>query len=165
MPFRTWPWYGYHPESSKSIVVVGRNNLERAHVYFADFTFKVQTGNRYLGGFVGEDEERDEWLESKISTWVNSIKQLTAVAGPYPQSAYAGMQKYVQAELTFVQRVVQDVGDKFGTVREEMRSLFLPSLLKETLPDNDPLHRLAARPLKSAGLPLTDPVKSVNSNF
>jgi hypothetical protein len=45
---------------------------------------------------------------------------MAMVAGTYPQSAYAGMQKSVQAEWTFVQRVVLDVGDKFDTIREAM---------------------------------------------
>jgi hypothetical protein len=92
------PGYGYHPESSKSSDVVVRHNLEQAKVYFADLAFKVQSRSRYLGGFVGEDEDRDEWLDSKIVTWVNSIKQLSTVTGPYPRSAYAGMHKSVQAE-------------------------------------------------------------------
>jgi hypothetical protein len=114
------PGYGYHPESSKSIVVVVRHNLERGKVYFSDLT-----GSRYLGGFVGEDEDRDEWLESKIATWVDIIKQLSTVAVPYPQSEYAVIQKSVQAEGTFVQRLVWDVGDKFYTIREAMhRYLF-----------------------------------------
>jgi hypothetical protein len=123
------PGYGYHPESSKSIVVLVRHNLERAKVYFADLAFNVQTGSRYLGGFIGEDENRDEWLASKITRWVDIINQLSMVTGPYPQSAYAGMQMYVQAEWTFVQRVVRGVGEKFGTIREAMHRSFLLSIL------------------------------------
>jgi hypothetical protein len=75
------------------------------------------------------------------------------------------MQKSIQAEWNFVQRVVWDVGKKIDTVREEMHGSFLPSLMKETLSDKDPLHRLAALPVKSAGLALTYPVKSVDANF
>jgi hypothetical protein len=104
-------------------------------------------------------------VATKISMWVDSINQLPTVMGPYPQSVYAGMQKSVQAEWTFVQRVIRDMGDKFGTIREAIYRSFLPSLLKETLPDNDPLHRPAALPVKSAGLALTDPVESVDANF
>jgi hypothetical protein len=75
------------------------------------------------------------------------------------------MQKSVQAEWTFVQRVKRDVGVKFDTVREALHRSFLPSLMKETLSDNDPLRRLAALPVKSVGLALTDPVESVEANF
>jgi hypothetical protein len=77
---------GYQLESSKSILVVGRHNLERANVYIADLAFKVQTGSRYIyvGGFIGEDEDRDEWLECKVATRVDSIKQISMVMGTYP---------------------------------------------------------------------------------
>jgi hypothetical protein len=57
------------------------------------------------------------------------------------------------------------VGNKVGTVREAIHRPLFPSLLKETLLDNDPLHRLAALPVKSAGLALTDPVESADANF
>jgi hypothetical protein len=70
------PGYGYHPESSEPIVVVARHNLERAKVYFADLAFKVQIGSRYLRGFIVENVDRDEWIESKVVRWVDSIKQL-----------------------------------------------------------------------------------------
>jgi hypothetical protein len=110
------PDYGYHPEPSKSIAIVARHNLDRAKIYCADLAFKVQNGIRYLGGFVGEDEDRDEWLELKIATWFNIIKQTSTVAGSYPQSAYAVMQKYVQVEWNFVQRVIRGVGNTFYTI-------------------------------------------------
>jgi hypothetical protein len=87
------------------------------------------------------------------------------IAGYYPQSAYGGMQKYVQAELTFVQQVVRDVGDKFGTIREVIHRSFIPSLLKETLPENDSLHMLPTLHVKSSGLALTYPVESSDENF
>jgi hypothetical protein len=46
-----------------------------------------------------------------------------------------------------------------------MHRSFLPSLLKETLPDNDPLRTLAALPTKSAGLALTDLVEIADAKF
>jgi hypothetical protein len=52
-----------------------------------------------------------------------------------------------------------------GTIRGAMHSLCIPSLLKEMLADNDPLHRLAALPVKSAGLALAYPVESADANF
>jgi hypothetical protein len=87
------------------------------------------------------------------------------VVGPYPRSAYEGMQNSVQVEWTFVQRVVRHIGNKFDTIRESMHRSFLPPKMKETLSDNYPLHRLADLPAKSAGLALADPVESVDANF
>jgi hypothetical protein len=87
------------------------------------------------------------------------------VSEPYLKSAYAGMQKSVQVEWTCVERLIRDAGNKCGTIREKMHRSFLPSLLKETLLDNDSFHRLAALPMKSTVLALTYPIESDDVNF
>jgi hypothetical protein len=43
--------YGYYPEASKNILVVGQHNLEAANKLFASQQFQVSTG--YLGGYIG----------------------------------------------------------------------------------------------------------------
>jgi hypothetical protein len=53
------PNYGYFPEPSKSILVVRQHDLEAAQNTFPDFEFKVTTGSRCLGGFVGEDSRKN----------------------------------------------------------------------------------------------------------
>jgi hypothetical protein len=159
------PQYGYHPEPTKSILIVSQRNLEKATAFFAGSGFRVCTGERYLGGFIGETQERDKWLKGKTDAWENSIQQLSDVAGAYPQSAYAGLQKSIQAEWTFVQRVVRGVGPKFDGVRDKMRSTFLPALLKTSITDGDPILNLACLPVKNAGLALPNPVESAEANF
>jgi hypothetical protein len=76
-----------------------------------------------------------------------------------------GPYKSIQVEWTFLQWVVTDVGEKCDTIRGAMHRSFLPFLIQETLSDNDPLHRLAALPVKSTGLTLTGPVESVDAHF
>ena len=48
------PAYGYFPEPSKTVLVVGSSDLERASDLFRDLGISVVTGSRFLGGFVGE---------------------------------------------------------------------------------------------------------------
>jgi hypothetical protein len=52
------PLFGYYPGPTKSILIVQQHNLEEARLRFP--AFKVKTGNRYLGGFIGEDEALDK---------------------------------------------------------------------------------------------------------
>jgi hypothetical protein len=49
------PAYGYYPEASKNILVISEANKAAAEAYFCDIKFKVVTGSRYLGGFIGSD--------------------------------------------------------------------------------------------------------------
>jgi hypothetical protein len=46
-----------------------------------------------------------------------------------PQSAYSGLQKSLQQEWQFVQRVRKDIGDEFTEIEEAISLLFLPSKL------------------------------------
>ena len=51
------------------------------------------------------------WLKEKIQGWTESVNILSRVAQKHPQSAYAGLQKSLQQEWAFVQRVTPGVGD------------------------------------------------------
>ena len=89
---------------------------------------------------------------------------LAGVAHKHPQSAYAGLQKYLQQEWDFVQRVTPGVGAAFNPVEEALREIFSPALfkgLREGVPERDNT-RL---PVKQAGLALPDPVQTAPENW
>ena len=45
---------GYFPEPSKTVLVVGSSDLERASDLFCDLGVSVVTGSQFLGGFKGK---------------------------------------------------------------------------------------------------------------
>lgn len=156
----------YFAEPTKSILIVAEHNIEKAKEYFADLGFKIKTGSRYLGGFIGEETARAEWLQSEIDEWTNAVHLLAAAANKYPQSAYAAIQKSLQQRGQYVQRVCNGIGNSFGAVQEAITGSFLPSLFGETSMDNsDICIRLAGLPVKHAGLAILDPTESSEVNF
>ena len=78
---------------------------KKAQDCFAASGFKVVTGSRYLGGFIGDQAEQREWVAQKASTWAEGILKLSKVVGRYPQAAYAGLQKSQQQEWQLLERV------------------------------------------------------------
>ena len=74
------------------------------------------TGHRYLGGYIGDKDAEGRWLAAKIKGWSEAVEIFSSVAQKNPQSAYAGLQKSLQQEWEFVQRVTPGVGDAFGPV-------------------------------------------------
>ena len=56
------------------------------------------------------------------------MKLLPGVAHKHLQSAYSGLQKFLQQEWPIVQRVTPGVGDAFGPVEEALKEIFLPAL-------------------------------------
>ena len=79
------------------------------------------TGHNYLGEFLGDVVAKRKWLEKKVQGWKDSVAILAGVALKLPQSAYAGLQKSLQQEWDFVQRVTPGVGAAFGPVEEALR--------------------------------------------
>jgi hypothetical protein len=158
------PDYGYYPEPTKSILVLSTANFARSKAEFADLGFKVTAGSRYLGGFIGEEASRGAWLEEEIQAWEECIQQSSSAAGIYPHSVYTGMQISLQAEYIFVQRVVRGMGPKSEGIRDKMKHIFIPALLKSKEPPYN-LLKLATLPVKSVGLALPDPVTSADVHF
>ena len=68
----------------------------------------------------GVEVERG-WLKDKIQGWTESVRILSGVAQNNPQSTYAGLQKSLQQDWAFVQRVVPGGGDAFGPVEVALK--------------------------------------------
>ena len=67
-----------------------------------------------------------------------AVEILSGVARKHPQSAYAGLQKSLQQEWSFVQRVTLGVGDAFGPMETALKETFVPALfegLRESVPE------------------------------
>jgi hypothetical protein len=83
-----------------------------------------------------------------------------------PQSTYAGLQKSLQQEWHFVQRVVKGIGEDFLEIKKAITDLFLPSLFfTDQLQESNPPCNLSKLPMEFAGLALPCPVASSDSNF
>ena len=59
---RQGPGRGYHPKLSKSVLVVHPENLKDGKVFGARNGFKLFTGACYLGGYIGDNESKHDWL-------------------------------------------------------------------------------------------------------
>jgi hypothetical protein len=159
------PDYGYYPEPRKSILVVTQKNLLSAKTYFADLNFQVTTGNRYLGGYLGEEEAKLKWLQDTTQDWKHGVQELAKVASKYPQSAFCGLQKSLQTQWQYLQRVCKNTSNAFLDVEKAIASVFLPALFNEPFDTDDPRRALTELPVKFPGLSIPNPVNMAISNF
>jgi hypothetical protein len=132
------PGYEYYPQPTKSILVVPQHSLEAVCIAFTDFNFKVTTGSRYLGSFIGEDDALRSWLLEKTKNWEEAVADLASVAPNFPQTAYSGLQKSLQQEWQFVQRVTKGIGHEFQDVELALAKTFLPTLFGDDYDEMDP---------------------------
>ena len=142
------PSRGYFPEPSKSIFICRRGDRPRARQVLEEFNFLHKDGARYIGGFIGSDEARDEWIAPKLEAWKMGIKTLARIAKRYPQTAYAGLTKSLQTEWTYLQRVVPNIHESFSEIEKAIAEDFLPALFDGAPPDR----RISQLPVRMAGL-------------
>ena len=53
-------------------------------------------------------------MEEKVRGWAKLVNNLSGVSHKHPQSAYAGLQKSLQQDWEFMQRVTPGIRDAFG---------------------------------------------------
>jgi hypothetical protein len=104
------------------------------------------------------------WIQEKNKSWTEAVTELTVGAKSFPQAAFSGLQKSLQQEWQFVQRVREDVGLEFANIEEAISLSFLPALFGDVYDDDDPRQKLACLLVKHAGLAIPDPTASAKSN-
>ena len=126
---RRGPDYGYHPEPSKTVLIVGPSDVQRAFALFSDLGIRVVSGGRFLGGFIGESNLAAEFVSSKVQLWSRCIRKLSDVADSQPQAAHAALARSLQFEWCHLQRVMPDIAGFFAPLRKVLNDLFYPTLL------------------------------------
>ena len=118
-----------------------------------------------IGGFIGTPEAQAEWLQPPIDRWLRSIQLFARAARQYPQAAFAGLTKSLQAEWTYLQWVVPDVGKVFAPVEKALAEDFLPALLGDLVKTTTALRDLLAFPVQFAGIGVLDPRTEAKAHF
>ena len=92
------PGRGYYPKPSKSVLIVNLYNLEYGKQFGLSCGFNMCTGMCYLGGFIGGDESKRDWLKLCMPTWEWKSFKIHETAGKSPQEIYAVVVRVIQLE-------------------------------------------------------------------
>ena len=92
--------HGYYTKPSKSVLIVHPNNLT-AGVKKLRHGFKNLAGACYLGGLIGYDKYKREWLKDQILTWEINMRAINKTVGKYPQESYVGVVFVIKFEWIF----------------------------------------------------------------
>jgi len=157
------PDFGYFPEPRKCILVVNEQFRAEAEAVFRDLGVQVVTGNRYLGGFIGDIPGQNSYITSKVQKWLGHIKVLSGAAATQPQLAYAAFTKSLQHEWAFLMRVIPGCGPLFLELEHAIQRQFLPTVFGVELSAVE--RDLLALPLRFGGLGVGNPVSMAAGLF
>jgi hypothetical protein len=152
------PDFGYYPEPRKTFLVVDPKDEVEANMLFGELGVAVVTGHRFLGGFIGDQESCNEYVDHKVQMWIRCVEKLTKAAESQPQAAHAALTKSLQFEWAYLQRVVPNCAEAFGPLRDTINEKFLPRVLGGTVSDQE--KSLFSLPARSGGMGIRDPVES-----
>ena len=62
-------------------------------------------GARYIGGYIGDNKSKRDWLRERTLTWEKNISRIIETVGKYPQESYAAVVRAIQLEWIFLQCV------------------------------------------------------------
>ena len=91
--------------------------------------FKVCTGARYPGGYIGDKKSKHDWLKKRTETWERNIGTIRKTVGKHPKESYATVVREIQLKWIFIQWVTNNTGDVFAGAEKMFREIFLPHLL------------------------------------
>eukprot|EP00978_Attheya_sp_CCMP212_P028186 scaffold96600_cov51-Attheya_sp.AAC.1 len=109
-------------------------------------------GFKYLGGFVGSQAMQTEWIAEKVVEWEASVQILAKAARSCPQTSFAALQKSLQHEWQYLQRVTADIDADFKSVERAIQLDSLPALFGNANVSEDIMRSLTSLPVKFAGL-------------
>ena len=79
------PGQEYHPEPIKSVLIVRPENLETVKLFRACHGFRLCRGSRYLGGYIGHNKSKHDWMRERTLTWEKNISTISKTARKCPQ--------------------------------------------------------------------------------
>ena len=120
---------GYHPEPTKSVLIVRPENLEAEKVFWRRHVFKMCTGARYLGGYLRDNKFKRDWLREHTLMWEKNINTISKTAGKYPQESYATVVRAIQSYWISLTRHLGHGRCVRGSGEYDLINLFASSFL------------------------------------
>ena len=108
-----------------------RKTIKAGVLFIRRQKFKVCTGPHCLGGCIGDDVSKGDWLKKRTDKWERYIRALSKTVDKYPHKSYAAVARTVQMEWIFMQRVTKYTGQVFTGMEKFLLVTFLPRLSLE----------------------------------
>ena len=101
------PTFGYYPKPDKSCVIVKTEEMvDQARQIFGDSVKVTCEGERHVGAALGTERFKREYVNGKVSKWVEDVKQLADIASDEPQAALSAYNTGMAHRWAFLQRTV-----------------------------------------------------------
>ena len=151
------PEYGYHPNASKTWLIVKEETLAEATTVFEETGVAITAeGKRHFGAAIGTHNFIERYVQQKVSAWAHEVDRLSSIAITQPHAAHAAFTHGLSSKWAYLARTIPDCDDLFKPLEDAIRHRLLPSLTGQNA-FNDVDRDLMALPARLGGLGIIDP--------
>ena len=121
--------FGYHPNASKTHLIVKEQFLDEARRQFQGTNVNITVhGKRHLGAAIGSREYTEQYVDDKVKVWTQQLLQLAEISTSQPHAAYAAFVHRLSSRWTYLSRTIPEVSDLFQPLEDAIHQVFIPSL-------------------------------------
>ncbi len=154
------PHYGYHPNATKTWLIVKEDHLEEAKAKFEGSGVSITAdGKRHLGAAVGTPHFISGYVQHKVTEWVNEVERLSSIAVTQPHAAYAAFTHGLKHKWTYLIRTIPNIADQLQPLEDAIRHKFIPSLTGQSALSCE-TRDLMALSVRHGGLGIINPTRN-----
>ena len=94
--------------------------FDKAKEYFPELNITTE-GHRYLGSFVGSSSGKKNFIDSKVSEWIEEVKELSDIATREPQIAFAAFTYGLSKRWNYVCRTTPDISESLKRLEHSIK--------------------------------------------
>ncbi len=131
------PNFDYYPNPSKTwLVTKEKYHCSGTSTFTGTGVNITPQGRPYLGAAIGSSDYVKRHVESKVTSWVSTIHNLTAIAKSQPQAAYSALTHGLSSKLSYLSRTMPDTSHLFKPLDDILYSNFIPALTGRPAPSD-----------------------------
>ena len=150
------PDIGYFPNAKKCSIIAKPEKEALVREAFKDTVINVTVeGQKHLGAVIGSRDYLQDYVNEKVTSWVNEVAQLAEFARAQPQANYAAYTFGLKHRWTYFLRTLLDIQDLLEPLEEAISQVFIPAIVEHKCSKLD--RDFLALPVRLGGLGLSNP--------
>ncbi|XP_068704061.1 uncharacterized protein [Montipora foliosa] len=150
------PDIGYFPNAKKCWIIAKPEKEALVREAFKDTVINVTVeGQKHLGAVIGSRDYLQEYINEKVTSWVNEVAQLAEFARAQPQTSYAAYTFGLKHRWTYFLRTLPDIQDLLEPLEEAISQVLIPAIVERKCSKLD--RDVLALPVRLGGLGLSNP--------
>ena len=110
-------------------MVVKESHLEFARTTFSDSGVHITIdGRTYLGSFIGSDDMKDSFVQTKVKSWIAELEKLTSFANTQPHAAFCAFTHGIVNKWRYLLRTTGQIEDSIQPLEDAIRHKFIPAV-------------------------------------